>query len=406
MRNFILKENKILFLLILNIAILIYACANINISYDEAQIYFSHSSFLRKQGFLHELTGLSMSAFGDILGLDFAIRMPFVCAHLINLYLFYLLSRKILISHDDSILSVMIFMFLPGVLASAVLVNNAVFIIMLSLGALLCFSYSRFKTLIFLLALSIFISNAFITLYLALFFYALYTKNRAYGVLGAIFILAWLFVFDFEISGKPRGYLLDTMAIYAAVFSPFIFIYFIYALYRIWVKESKDFLWFISCVAFCLSLIISVRAKAPLEAFLPFCVIFLPQMLRLFLNSMRVRLPAFRTKYKILGAFLLFSLILQNLASIFNAPLYLLNQNAKNHFMYNYDIAKELATKLKQNDVYSVYTSDEKLRVRLKFYGIDSSFKARLSTQQCAKNASKISIEKLGKQIALFYLCK
>lgn len=406
MRDFCLKENKILLLLALNIAILIYACANINISYDEAKVFFSHSSFLRKHGFLHELTGLSVSTFGEILGIDFALRIPFLCAHLINLYLFYLLSLKILINQNDSILSVAIFMFLPGVLASAVLVNNAVFIIMLSLGALLCVSNKHFKTLIFLLTLSIFISNAFITLYLALFFYALYSKNRAYSVLSGVFLLIWFIVFDFEISGKPRGYLLDTMAIYAAVFSPLIFIYFIYALYRIWVKEQKDFLWFISCLGFCLSLIISVRTKATLEAFLPFCVLFVPHMLKLFLNSLRVRLPQFRTKYKILGAILLFGLILQNFASIFNAPLYLLNQKAKNHFMYNYEIAKDLATKLKQNGVYSVYTSDEKLRLRLKFYGIESSFKARISTQQCSQNAQKISFEKLGKQIALFYLCK
>lgn len=405
--SFAKKEYFVLFVVIsVNIALLVYLCSNLSISYDEAKVYFGGSSFLRSHGFLHELTGLSVSVLGGILGLDFALRAPFLCAHIINIYLFYLLSRNILIGKTDSIISAIIFMYLPGVLASAVLVNSAVFIIMLSLGMVLCIQKERNKTLIILLALSIFISNAFGALYLALFLYGLYIKRHSYSVIAGVFLLIWLFVFNFDISGKPRGYLLDSMAVYAAVFSPLVFIYFIYSFYRIWVKERKDFLWFVSAVAFCASLIISVRTKAVLEAFLPFCVIFVPHMLRLFLVSLRVRLPQFRIKYKLLGSILAFSLAAQVLLGIFNAPLYLLFNNAQDHFIYDYDIAKELANRLKSLGVRQIFCSDKELRLRLRFYGIKSSFDARLSEQKCSLDAQKIIIKKLNKKIALFYLCK
>ena len=77
-----------------------------------------------------------------------------------------------------------------------------------------------------LLVASIFVSQAFLALYVALFFYGLYSKNRAISVLGGIFAIVWLFIFDFDFSGKPKGYLIDTMAVFGAAFSPFVFIYF------------------------------------------------------------------------------------------------------------------------------------------------------------------------------------
>ena len=389
----------------INIILLGYLCATLSISAGEARIFYGQSSFLKEFGFLHELINGSFIAFSGVFGSDLALRLPFLLAHSANVFFIYKISKQILPTRSLRLICACVFMYLPGVMASAVSVNSAVFIVLVALIAVFLVQNSHFKSLFVLLVASIFVSQAFLALYVALFFYGLYSKNRAISVLGGIFAIVWLFIFDFDFSGKPKGYLIDTMAVFGAVFSPFVFIYFIYSIYHIWVKESKDFLWFISTGAFCICLVFSVRSKPPLELFLPFCVIFVPHMVRLFFSAYSVRLPRHRLKYKLLGVLLISSLALNSTASIFSDFLYAFLKKPSAHFAFKNAVAKELAAELKSRGIKAI-KSPADMRERLLFYGIDSKNSHESLSKSPCKNGSKIDIKKQNISIASYYICK
>lgn len=402
-KSFLNNEYLVLFLAaLLNFFLLSYSASTLSVSYDEALIVFGQSSFLREFGFLHELVKLFKMAFGAVLGDDLAVRAPFLLTHFINTFLIYKISKHILPSRTQRLIAACLYMYLPGVLASAIIINSAVFIILISLISIELVYSKKPVWLFILLVLSIFISQAFMALYLALFFYGLYVKERKYTIFGAIFAFLWIFIFDFDLSGKPKSFVTDTMAVFGAAFSPLIFIYFVYAFYRIWVKESKDFLWFIAAGAFCFCLAFSIRAKPPLELFLPFCVIFVPHMVRLFFNAYLVRLPIFRLKYKLLAVLLLSSLALNSVASIFSDFLYAYLNEPKKHFAYPYAVAKELANELKNRGISQI-NGDYKMLKRLEFYGIYYGGELFLSQSPCGE---KIEIRKMDKTLAVFYICK
>lgn len=388
---------------IFNLSLLIYAVLNLSISHDEARIFLSDA------GFLHEFANLGFNLFPNFARIypDLTLRAPFLALHFVNIFLLYKASKNILKFKSDRLISAGIFMFLPGVLASAILVNSAGFII---LFALLCAYFVMNEKRAFLIAIlcvSPLLGEAFLGLYLALLFYGIYKKSRFYLLLGVSFLILWIFCFDFDFGGKPKSHIIDTFGIFAAVFSPLVFIYFIYAVYRIWIKESKDFLWFLSASTFCLCVILSLRQRLGLELFLPYCVIFTPHMTRVFFASYRVRLPEFRLKYKILAVILLLSLAQISLSSIFFDFLYPLLKNPSKHFAYKYGVAKELANELKNRNIKAV-KSDGQMKIRLEFYGITSGKEFYLDTKTCGENLQKdeIKISKFGKVIAEFKLCR
>ena len=302
MRNFnqIYKSENFLFafIFIINAILLLYAISNLSISYYEAKIFYNDANIVSL------IINLSCRVFGQN---DYALRLPFLVISLANSILLYRLSKRLLKRKIDRLFCVVLYMFLPGVMASAILVNMAGISIFFTLLFLYLFELKKINAAIFILIISVFIDKSFNILYLGVFFYGLYIKEKKLFIPSfLLFILTFIF-YDFNISGKPKSYFLDTIGVYAAVFSPLLFLFFIYCVYRIWVKEEKNILWFIVITSFCASLILSLRQKVELEEFLPYCVIGMPLIIRVFFNSYRVRLPKFRKKYNILAFFLGFS---------------------------------------------------------------------------------------------------
>jgi hypothetical protein len=90
-----------------------------------------------------------------------------------------------------------------------------------------------------------------------------------------------------------------------------------------------------------------------------------------------------------------------------NKPLYVLYPNPKQHFAYNYEVAKELAEKLKAMDIHQIKTLDEELQIRLKFYGIQYGGDEALSSALYGTKASHtIQISYYGTIVARFYIYK
>ena len=379
---------------LIDFVFLLYAANSLSISYNEAEIFF------QKHSLLGYILKLSVHFFGQN---DLAVRGVMIFFHIASVVLMYKVSKFYIKLEFDRIIAVLLFVLLPGTLASALIINNAGICITLALLCIYLFHIKKKILFSLFFCLAFFIDGDFLIFYAGFFIFALYKRKPPLAWLSAILFLLTLYFFGFETNGRPSGHFIDTFGIFAAVFSPFVFIFFVYTIYRIWVKEKKDLLWFIAICSFCFCMIVSVRQRLELEQFLPFCVIATPLMVRVFFNSYRVRLPKFRKGHKICTSLVMLFLIFNWSAIIFNQIFYLFLSDPTKHLTYKFDVAKELADKLKEAGVQDIATEDTRLALRLKFYGI--------KTKSCSKNLlasadldekSKFSIEKMGKVVANF----
>lgn len=392
-----MKEYNLVGLIILfSVLFLLCGISELSIGYDEAYTFFYDS------GIVHILVNYTTSVFGQN---DFALRLPFIILHVLSLILIYKIGKEFLVQKIDRVISVGIYALLPGVNSAAILVNPAGIVIFLTLLFIYLYTIGLEKQSYIVLFLSIFFDNAFVILYFALIFYAINKKNNFLLVYALLLFSVGMYLYGFDTGGKPRGYFLDTLGVYAAIFSPLLFLYFIYAMYRVLIKEKKNLLWYISFSTLLLSLVLSLRQKLQLEDFAPFVVIAVPLMVKIFFNSYRVRLPIHRKYHNISFSVVLVFLALNFFVSIWNKPLYYFMDNSSNHFAYKYHIAKDLAQELKKEGIYNIQANDAKLQLRLKFYGIYSGGVYELALDDRGKKDIKsIDIKYFGYLVKRFYL--
>ncbi len=369
-----------LFILI-DFIFLSFYTTQISISYREAKIYFLNDDFL------HNIIHFSTYIFGQN---DFGLRIVFIFLHFLNLILIYNLSKSILKKDSDRFLSILIYALLPGVNSSALIISEANIIIFLTL--IFIYLFFKFRKLSFvLLTLLLFIDNSFAILFLSLFFYSSHKRDKFLFFYSFLLFTISIYVFGFDTGGKPKGFFLDTLGVYSAIFSPFIFIYFFYSIYRVLIKGDKNLLWFITFTALVFSLILSFRQKLNIADFAPFVVIAIPIMVKVFLSSYRVRIKKFRKHYYYMFLFLIFTLSINFTIMFYNKPLYNILYKEK-HFAYKFHNAKELVSILKLSNVNRVNFDDKRMALRVKFYGIESGNEYRISSFAINSNSKKVSI--------------
>lgn len=384
------------FLLLFHFFILTYLTNSFSISFYEADIYFNQS------GILNFLVTFSTSVLGQN---DFALRLPFVLFYLGSAIILYLLTDDYFKYKWDRVIAISIFMALPGVNSAALLVNESIIVIFCTLLYLYLYKLYQ-KEHYILLFLFLFIDNSFAILFLALFFYSLKKKDNVLLSVSLILFGISMSFYGFEIGGKPKGYFLDTFGVYASIFSPLMFLYFFYALYRVGIKLEKDMYWYISMTALFLSLLFSLRQKVAIEDFAPFVVISIPIMVKLFLHSLRVRLSVFRKYHYIFSSVVLGVLVINFSLFILNKYIYLLLQNPQKHFAYKYHIAKELAAELKKRDIDSVHSYDKQLQLRLRFYGIEKGIDNFITPNYSQSKHPTIDVIYHGKTVTKYNLLK
>ena len=365
-----MKYKIILFLILgIDACVLFFETAHVSISSSEASLLYGDFSFLQL------LVKTSLAFFGHN---DFGLRFVFIAMHILSALLIYIISKRYLKFQRDRLWLVLTFVLLPGVVSSAIMVNHAGFIIF----GLLLYLYveqkvSKFFINILLLVYAL-LDVGFVYLFLGLAFYHLFNKEKkefAYNI-GLFFFSSYLYGFD--IYGFPRGHFLDTIGVYAAIFNPIIFVYIFYVLYRRYLADKKDKLWYIASTALLFSLLISFRQRVDIEHFAPYLIIALPLAAQTFVSSYRVRLKEHRRAYKAIFVSSFILLILNTLVVFFNKELYLVLDNPKKNFAYNMHIAKSLAQKLKAQNIDCV-TTDRRMQKRLRFYAVT----------QCDKNILK-----------------
>ncbi|WP_228130315.1 glycosyltransferase family 39 protein [Aliarcobacter cibarius] len=367
-----------------------------SISYKEALNLFVNESVLSI------ITNISTYIFGQN---DLALRGPFVIFYVLSSFLMYKITKNYFKYEKDRFINIVIFMTLPGVLSASLLVNTAIIVIFFTL--IYIYYYQTYqKHLYVILPFLLLVDNSFAILFLSLFFFSFKTKDRLLLYLSVTLFFLSLYIYGFSTDGKPKGFLIDTVGIYSAIFSPVLFLYFLYAIYKVAFSKDTNLVWYISFTALILSIIISFRQRVYIEDFAPFVVIFLPMMLKMFLNAYRVRLKEFRKAYNILAILIIFMLFINVFLTFINKPLYYVLPEPKKHFVYQYHFAKDLSKELKAKNINNIIVDDNELALRLKFYQIEVGDRYFLSTKEFYNYDEKIAINYLGKDIFFVYIKK
>lgn len=385
-------------LLFVDFFLLLLAVNDLSICAHEARIVYE------QQTLLHWILEASFGIFGRN---DYGLRLPFIFVHLLNAILIYTLSLKLLRYRRDALLSVMVYLMLPGINSAALLASKAGFIIFLVLLFIRLYRIlGKEKLAMTLLPVMALLDNAFAIMFLALFFFGLLSRDNRLWIVGLVLFGFSMYWFGFNDSGKPRGYFPDTFGVYAAIFSPLVFLYFFYAAYRILIKEEKTLMWTIVATALFLSLLLSFRQKIRIEDFAPFFVIGTPLMLKVFLSGLRVRLPGFRGRYRGMFLVVMVSLVLNFFLLLQNHWLYRFYDRPKHHFANDYHVVKELAARLQQDGFEEVRSDSSDLMQRLRFYGVVPGNEWIISKQFHDQSSQKVSIFYTGEEIASFYVTK
>jgi len=350
-----------LLLLGLDAFILFFQSSELSISYYEAKL-------LEEISFLELLVSFSFALFGQN---DFALRLPMIFLHILSAMLLYEISKGYFQNAKERLWVMGIFMFLPGVVSSSLIVNDAGVLIF---GLLLfVYLYKRIsKPLLFTVLFSyLFVSHGFIYLYFSLIFFALYTKEKSLLIWSSLLFCFSLALYGFDTHGSPKGHFLDSLALFAVIVTPILFVYIVYTLYRRYLTQERDLLWHIASIPLVLSFILSFRQKIEVEILAPYLIVALPLAAATFYNSYRVRLREFRRKYKTIFIIAIVFLVMHSSLVLFNKCLYLVMQTPQKHFAYKMHVAKELAQILKEKGI-SCIEADERMGLRLNFYGISN----------------------------------
>lgn len=378
-------------LLCTHFVLLLLFLQTLSISQNEALIFFDSntlSSFLAH---------LSVNLFGQN---DFALRLPFLLLHLCNTLLMFYFSLGFLKRPNDAIFASLLFCLLPGINAVALLVSNAGIVIFFTL--LFCIIVQKTNKIpYFFLALLTFVDTSFALLFLSLMFYAISKKDTKLLIISLLFFGLNMYLFGLDIGGRPKSYFLDANGHLMLIFSPLLYLYLLYTLYRYFNARTKPLIWYITFCALLFIWLLSLRQRVQIELFAPFLLLGIPLMASLYLSGLRVRLPQFRARYKIpfLATFIV--LVAVSATLFLSKPLFVLIPDPNEHFAYRHFIAKELANILHKKGINSVKTN-ESLQLRLKFYGIQ---KGGANLYDFPKGgAEKIPIIYYGKTITTFYL--
>jgi len=385
-------SSKIIFFLLLGLdaLVLLMETSHLSISYNEALLLYGHSSFLQY------ITRFFIMIFGQN---DVGLRLAMIMMHLGSVLLLYLISKRYLKSERNRLWLVFIFMLLPGVISAAMVINHAGVIIF----ALLLYIYldrilSQRYMAGFLLLLAI-LDPGFSYLFIGLgIYYFVHKQKWMFGYTVVLYLLS-INLYNVKIAGVPSGHFLDLLGVYSAIFTPIIFIYLFYVLYKRYLTNKIDKLWYISATALLISLVLSFRQRIDIEVFAPYLIIALPLAAQSFVSSYRVRVKEFRKTYRLIFGLSLIFLLLNATIVFFNKELYRYIDNPKKHFAYNMHVAKKLAQKLKEKHMDCVKT-DYKMQLRLKYYGIEECDDVHLNELSLKKaKSSDVTISYSGKAI-------
>ena len=196
--------------------------------------------YLNKNYPISILENTILSIFGND---NLSLRLPSLILSIFSIFLYYKISQKYLKKANDVYLSTFIFSLMPGFIIASLLFNKSIYMIFLVLLFIYTFLYHRFYSYTLLLLYAI-LNYSFISLYMGLIFYSIYKKDTKFLIYSILLLAINANYFNYDIKGHPKGHFVDVVLVYFAIFSPFVFTYFIYSLIK--VLKKPTLLWFIS----------------------------------------------------------------------------------------------------------------------------------------------------------------
>ncbi|MDP3302392.1 MAG: hypothetical protein Q8S36_10550 [Sulfuricurvum sp.] len=385
----------IFFLIILHTVLLVAQIGGLSIGYNEATILYSET------GFLHHYIQFFVNHFPNN---DLALRLPMIALHVLSFFLLYGISRFYLVRESDRLWLMLIYVLLPGITSAALVVDPAG--LKIALTFLFVYLFLRFGMYAYtLLPIYVWIDASFLPLFLAIIFYGIMIKKYPIALFAAALSIIASIRSGVYIGGAPNGHFLDALGIYAAIFSPIVFLYLFYVMYRRFITKERDLLWLIATVAFGMSLLLSFRQRVEVQSFAPFLMLILPLAAQTFLHTYRIRLRMFRKRYQYLFYSALAILVINILAVFFNQHLYRFFKDPTLHFSYPMQVIKELAQELHKQNITCVHADDERTQLRLRFYGIRECRNVTLD-EHVRENGSKVTISYNGVPVKTLYVTK
>ena len=355
-------------LLFLYVAAVVYLATTTPVSPHEAKLFFSDYGLVATPMHAGHLL-LYGHGFGPFLG----IRIFFLLVGLFSIYLYYRVTHIYLEREEDRHLATAIYMLLPGIITALTLANISILVIPVVLIFLLAYDRGLLWAQALSMLLLFVIHDAAIVFFISIFIYALLRKEASLmGLSGFFLILSAVTLRGVAIGGRPAGYFPDLFGLYAALFSPLLFIYFFYTMYRILLREKKNILWYISFFALVGSLLLSVRQRVNLTDFAPYVVISIVLMLDTYHKSVRIRLPEYRGRYRLGFSLVMLVLLLSSLTIVFHKLFFSVMSDPRKHFAAKLYEPYWLAKSLKKKGIYCDDLHDERVATQLRFYGIES----------------------------------
>ncbi|MDD2399406.1 MAG: hypothetical protein PHR75_02215 [Sulfurovum sp.] len=361
-----MKKQHFLIIVFIYIIAVFYLASTTPISPHEAKMLYSSKEVSAV------LMRWSIEAVDGFLGL----RLFPIFFGVLSIGLFYRVSRLYLDKKEDVYLATLIFMSLPGIFTAMILANEAIVVLPIVLLFVLWYEKGYFKALIPLMIGLFFVHQASVIFFAALFIYALMHKDKKLAIVSASFLTAFLFLAKgIAIEGKPSGHFMEIFGLYAAVFSPLLFLYFFYVMYRILLRERKTLLWYISFTALAFSLLLSIRQRVSITDFAPYVMSAVVLMLHVYNNSVRVRLFQFQKYYRFGFYAVMILLIVNVLLIVFHRALFYVMDDPAKHFAYRIYKPYLLAQELKRQKVNCYDSKSQSESYQLKYYGISSCSK-------------------------------
>jgi len=360
-----MKQTFFYTFILLYMSALLYLASTLPIGPNEATVYYTD------QDILYTLTHFANGWFGN--GLDF--RLPFVFFAFVNSILFFIMTRLYFTDIETSYLATAVFLLLPGIITSAILVNIAVVVMTLVLAFITFYEKKMLLLQAITMLLLLLIHGASIIFFVSVGIFALMERNRKLFILSSILGIVSLFYFNFnglEIGGKPQGEFMELFSLYVGLFSPLVFLYFFYALYRIWLREKKDILWYISFSSFIFSIILSLRQQVIMTDFAPYVIVSVVLMIVIYHQTLHVRLPQFQIWYRRGFYMVLSTLVMSAMVIFFHKSFFYILEDKSKHFAYRFYEPYWKVIELHEIEKNCYTVPSRKEQYQLKYHGIVS----------------------------------
>jgi len=299
--------------LLLYAVILGVVAATTPISPSEAHLFYSEPV---------TLVTLMMHTGESVLPGVFGMRLPFLILGVINGTLFYHLAGYHFRNSRDRWIALFFYLMLPGIVISSTLANTVVPIsTLLLLFLLLYYRRATHLALIPFLLLSC-LHWSVLYFYMLMLLYSLFQKERWLFVASVAGVLCYLLVGMPLPESSGENHFLEMLSINVMIFSPWLFLYLFYALYRTLLSGERDLIWYLSFGMMIIALVLSLQMRIRITDFSAYMMPGVIVAVRTYYRSLRVRLPIFRRRYRILFWIVTVSLIVSTLALLLHQPIY------------------------------------------------------------------------------------